>query len=154
MRLEPQIGLRKLPGLNAFILHSEEVEVLWELLEPFVASSVRHSFGTVTVEGIRKMLFEKQVTAGVLLENDKFVSVFVFHVVPYETYKSVRIIAAAGKRMEEAFKRVDVLITWALSHGASEIEGWCRPSMVRFLRRYGFKPRLSMVTLDIKRSMQ
>lgn len=154
MRLEPQIGLRKLPGLNAFILHSEEVEVLWELMEPFIASSVKHSFGTITTEGIRKMLFEKQGVAAVLLEDDKFVSVFAFRLVDYETYRSVRIVAAAGKRMEEAAKRIDVLITWALSHGASEIEGWCRPSMVRLARKYGFKPRLSMVTLDIKRSMQ
>jgi len=154
VRLEPQIGLRKLPGLNAFILHKEEVEVLWEMLEPYIARSVRHSFGTVSVQGIRMLLMTGQATAIVMLENDHLIAVFAVMVIPYAYYKSVRVIAAAGRKMSEAMARIDVLITWALKQEATEIEGWCRPSVERMLKRYGFKHRLSIVTLDIRRSMQ
>lgn len=154
MRLDQDIGLKKLPGLNAFVLHKEEVEVLHEMIEPYIARSVAHSFGTVSTPKIMQYLLNGDATAVILIENDHLVAVFAVMIIPYAEYRACRIIAASGRKMDEAMKRIDVLITWALKKGATEIEGWCRPSVTRLLRRHGFRPRFSIVTLDIKRSMQ
>lgn len=154
IHLEPLIGLRKLQGLNAFVLHSEEVEVLWPLLETFYARSIRMSKGTMSLASLQQQLFSKQAVAIVMLDNDTIVAAFAGRVVEYDSYRAFRITAAAGFQMKEALARIDVLITWALKQGVTELEGWCRPAMVRLLRPAGFKPKFTIVTLDIRRKMQ
>lgn len=155
MRLDQiELGLRKLPGVNAFLLYPEEVEVLWELLEPLFDRSVRVSQGTMSLEGLRMSLLKGHVQGIVVLDGDSILSVFAARIIEYETYRACRIIAAAGIRMREAMERLEILTTWALAHDAVEVEGWCRPGMARLLRRYKFRTKFELVSLDIRRTLQ
>lgn len=154
LRLEVNIGLKKLPGTNAFVLFPEEIEVLWDFLGPMFQRSVDKSYGMVTLDSIQERFRRRELVCSVVLRNDILLSAFAWRIVEYDTYKSLRIVAAAGKELKVAAQFLDVLVCLALKEGAVELEAWCRPAMVRLLHRYGFRRKTEIVTLDIRRKLQ
>jgi len=154
VRLALQPGLRKDKGWNVYLMHQVEVPVLWELLEPLLARAVQHGRGMVTCEGMRELLFQGVARAFILLEDDQIRAIFVAKPVCYDKYRAVRIIAAAGRGMKHAMAQLHVLEAWALTLEAVEVEGWCRPAMERLLRKYGFKYKATIVSLDLRRKLQ
>ena len=54
----------------------------------------------------------------------------------------------------ELLDSLDALEAWALTFGAVEIEGYCRPAMARLTRRLGWKFKLMIVSRDLRRRLQ
>ena len=141
-------------GLYPFVLVKEEAGELWDSIEPFIMSSVKHSRGMVTTEGIKRMLLNNDaVVIGTAIDHDP-VAVTVCTVVNYSTYRACRIIAAAGKDLKSAMKFFHIIEGWAIYSGCSEVEAWCRPSVSRLLQRYRWRKTYEMVTIDLRRKLQ
>lgn len=154
MRLEQIVGLRKLRGLHAHVLFPEEVEILWDLLEPYYQRSIAHSQATMSLEVLKASLIKGESHAIVSMNGDEILAVFAGRVVEYTGYNAYRITAAAGRKMKDALAQLDVLISWALSKDCVELESWCRPAIQRLLRPAGFRFKFAIVTLDIRRKLQ
>lgn len=140
--------------LDAKAFLKEDLEKYWEELEPFIQKSVDVSEGDLTVDFVKTMLFAGHATLFATLQDNRIQMVIVVEVVAYATYRSARIICCAGRKIKEALRYIEALEVWALSYGAVQIEGWCRPAVVRFLRRLGFKPGRTMMVRDLRRKLQ
>lgn len=146
--------LTKHPGVHAFVLLKEDLPGWWDTIEPFIARSVAHSQGTVTVEGIKESLCEGvRVCIGAAYRGEPFL-VAVLRPVSYQTYIAARIEAIAGRNIKQAACCMPVIAQWARDIGAVELEAWCRPAVVRLLQRWGWKPKFTIVTLDLRRNLQ
>ena len=140
--------------LDAKAFTQSEIEKYWEELEPFVQKSIDVSDGDITLDAVKYLLATGSATAFATILNGKFQAVLVVDIVLYSTYRSARILCCAGRKLKEAMKFIGALEVWALSHEAVQIEGWCRPGVVRLVRRLGFIPRRTSVVYDLRRKLQ
>jgi hypothetical protein len=63
----------------------------------------------------------------------------------------VRVVVAAGAGYGEFVSEAWGLLTaWAKQNGASAFESWNRPSMTRYLKRFGFKKVYEMTRVELK----
>jgi hypothetical protein len=141
-------------GLYPFVLLKEVIPTHWPFLEPMVARSVAKSKGTVTVEVIHDALISGEVVCIGTAADEEPEMMIVIQAIRYQTYTAARIIAAAGKNLKDAMAFWHVVEAWALGVKAVEVEAWCRPSVERFLRRYGARHKFSIVSWDLRRKLQ
>lgn len=146
------------PGINSgklvpFRYEPDAIPLAWEELEPFIERSIEESFGMLTTKLIYEMLVRDQATAFATIRDGAIECVLILMMIDYTTYRSARIIALGGKNLKAAYKFVDALEAWAFIQGAVEIEGWCRPSMERLVRRLGWHKRVSIVVRDMRSKM-
>ena len=141
-------------SLKPYVYLAEQIPLAWEALEPFMQRAVAAGRGEITVEVIYQMLVNQEALAFVTLEGDKVEAMLVVRLIDYSTYRAARIIACSGRRLAEAMQFIDALEAWALTQGAVEIEAWCRPAMTRLVRRFGWQPKLAIVSRDLRRKLQ
>lgn len=150
-----QHGINSAKGLSPNIAHPAQIEGLWEEMEPFIQRSVEHSpVGMLTVDSIRQLLLEDHAAVMYTTRDERIVALLVVRKVHYASYCSVRIIACAGRELKEASRFIDVLSAWCLTMGCVELEAWCRPAMVRLLRHFGFRTKITVVSLDLRGKLQ
>lgn len=142
------------PGLYPRVLVPDEVLYYWNDMEPFIERCARVSEGMLEAKATQDMLLAGVATAFMTLNDVGLVALFIARIVDYPTYRSARVISASGNDLKGAMKFFFLLENWAFEQGATQIEGWCRPGMVRLLRRFGFDKKLSLVTLSLKRNLQ
>lgn len=99
-------------------------------------------------------MFSGYYSTFVTLRNGKIELVLVVTLCEYATYNAVRIVAMAGKGLKDAAQFLPELEAWALTQGAVQLEGWCRPSVSRLLRSVGFETPFAMCIRDLRRKLQ
>lgn len=149
----PGISSEKEP-LQACVYSKHEIEGVWDLLEPFFQRSIDVSNGRLTMRWLQQGLLLGAIVAFATYRKDKLEMVLAVEMANYPGMDVARIVAIAGKNLKEASRFLDALETWALSQGAVEIEGFCRPAMVRLARHFGWKPQVLIVTKDLRRRLQ
>lgn len=137
--------------LRPFSLVAADIPVMWEQLEPFIERSCKHSRGTITTAVVKEMLCGNRAVCMGTARGNEPVSVFVVQITDYHTYRAATMIAVAGKELREAMEFEYILTEWATALGATELEAWCRPSMARLLRRFGYEPRFTVVSKSLRR---
>jgi hypothetical protein len=141
-------------GLYPFVLLKEEIATHWPFLEPMIARSVAKSKGTVTTEVIYKALCQGEIVCfGTAIDGEPE-AIIVVQATRYETYTAGRILACAGKNLKDAMQFWHIVEGWAHDMEAVEMEAWCRPAVERLLRRYGWRHKFSIVSLDLRRKLQ
>jgi hypothetical protein len=151
--LEPGTSSGKV-DLIPWVFKPEQIEGSWPDMEELVQRSVDESKGTVTTEMLKAMLVAGEATAFATARNGRLVAILIVRVIEYATYKAARVIACAGKDLRGASKFADAFEAWALTNGAVEIEAWCRPVMVKLMRRFGYEEKFSIVARDLRRRLQ
>jgi hypothetical protein len=152
--LQEPYNSRDRSALIPWIFKPEQIEGSWADMEELVQRSVDESKGTVTTEMLRQMLVAGEATAFATARNGRLVAILIVRVIEYATYKAARVIACAGKDLRGASKFADAFEAWALTNGAVEIEAWCRPVMVKLMKRFGYDAKFTVVTKDLRRHLQ
>lgn len=149
------------PGTNsanlvAHLFFKEELPFIWEELEDFLRRSAETTNGSTTVKYLQDVLLAGEAIVFAALRDNKIIGVVVARFVEYPGYVAARILACAGSEAQKCRELLEEpLESWALKGGAVEIEGLCcNPAMVRFVRRFGYKPRVTTVTKDLRRRLQ
>lgn len=147
------------PGINSdravpVVYRTEDIPAVLDLLDPFLQRSADESFGMADLDYLQKMLLSGNAHAFAMVRQGMPVFVIVVAMVEYATFRSARILACAGENLRGASQYFDALAAWALTQGAVEIEGWCRPSMVRFAKRFGWRPRVQIIIKDLRGKLQ
>lgn len=140
--------------LEPAIYSRELIPVMWERLEPFIKRSLEHAQGTMTLQEMRFLLESGQATCFATLRNGELELVLVALKVNYATYSVCRVIVLAGTGLKEAAQFLDALEAWALTQGCIEIEGWCRPAMVKLTARLGWRTKFVIVSRDLRGKLQ
>lgn len=140
--------------LELFIYSKEEIEEFWPELEPFIARACKASQGMMDVESVHKNLLDAYCVAFSTVYDGAITSVTVVRLVEYADHKVLRITACAGRDIAAAMKYLPLVEAWGFAQGADELEAWCRPGMVRLLRKYGWKTKFTAVSRNIRRTLQ
>lgn len=154
-RTTPACGISSAKSpLFPHVFEPSQIEAIWPELEPFILASVEKSFGMQTVNQVHDLLLKGHAHAFCTMRDNRLVMVLVVRLIEYATFGAARIIACAGKELKEATQFISALEAWALTQGAVELEGWCRPAVARLVRRLGWRTKVEMVTLDLRRKLQ
>ncbi|MGH9567169.1 MAG: hypothetical protein ACRD4I_14380, partial [Candidatus Angelobacter sp.] len=137
-----------------YVFSRDEVQKYWEELEPFIMRSVAISAGTLNMQGMFAALCNGDYTAMATLRNDTFTSVLIVEIVEYAEYGALRIVAISGKDLYSALDWLPDVEEFGSRLGAIEFEAWCRPAMVRLLRRWGWSPKLTQMVKPFRKSLQ
>lgn len=140
--------------LQGYIVADEFLPMMWPELEQMLHRSVEYHQGTLSLKTIYEWLTNGHASAFVVTKDNRIQLVMILNIVTYSSFKAVRIAACAGKNLKESMKFIHELECWALTQGCVEIEAWCRPAMVRLVQRFGWMPRSTIVTRDLRRKLQ
>lgn len=147
------------PGINWAKLEPirytpEMIPHVWGALAPMLERSLRHARGTMVLDEFREMLLDGSATCFATVKEARIELMLVILPVDYATYRVARILACSGKGLKEASQFLDALEAWALTQGCVEIEGWCRPAMVRLTQRLGWQPKFTIVSRNLRGKLQ
>lgn len=125
---------------------------LWHLIReevwPFYVSSIAASSDDWSPEDAERAFLSGQHLLYVVYNDGKIVTIAQGQFVYYPKQTVFLVLLAAGKiqAYDEALNKLCQLVR---AGGATHLEAWCRPSMERFLRRFGFIKRHSVVRKSI-----
>jgi hypothetical protein len=150
------------PGINsdkedfrAGVLDQMAVLVLWDELVPILQRSVEVSQGMMSLGWLEEWAKRGEASVFVTWREGRIESVLVATIAIYPYYRSARIVACAGKNLAEAAdKYMDLLHSWALLNDCQEIEGWVLPPLARMAKKFGFRLKRQIVSLDLRSKLQ
>lgn len=148
-------GISSDSGFKPVVPDHNEVLAHWPEMEPFVRKCAQKSLGMLDVAEVHALLWQGKAQSFLLFKDGALVLVVVAQIFQYPTYSSGRVVALAGSHLKQAWEQFsDALVAWALTHNATELEGWCRPCMARLLQRLNFRPKYHVMTLDLRSKLQ
>lgn len=121
---------------------------------PMIERGLRHARGTMLLDEFRVMLLNGSATCFATIKYARIELMLVVLPVDYATYRVARILACSGRGLKEAAQFLDALEAWALTQGCVEIEGWCRPAMVRMAQRLGWQPKFTIISRNLRGKLQ
>jgi hypothetical protein len=130
-----------------------EIAFFVEEVSPLLYEALQYSRGEMSVEDALAFVAEGFCQLWIGGDKDKRI-VILTEIADFPQKRVVRIVALAGETahyisMFEAIKR------WAAMNGASELEAYCRPSVARLAKRYGFfRTEREQIVLSLKGYMQ
>lgn len=137
-----------------YMIAPDLIPEVWNRLEPMIRRSCEESQGMASVDQILGMLMNGDAVCMGVGEEGEPRLLIVATIVQYPQYRAVRIIALSGSKLRESMQHFSVLEDWALSQGAIEIEGWCKPAVARMHARNGAKPKVTIMSWDLRGKLQ
>lgn len=126
----------------------EWVNRVWSEVAPYLDSALRWSGGDYTLEHASTLVTTGQWTLLVATENDQIhgAATVTFFNRPTDRVAFVTAIGGAGITSPEMFEQ---LKTFAVSQGATALEGAARESIARLWRQYGFEEKYRIVGVKL-----
>ena len=147
-------GINSVKNISLRVYTKEDVEEIWEHIIQMLERSVSVSKGMMSIKLMQELINDGSAAAFVTFRGDVVESAIICSVVNYAYYRSARILACGGKNLHHAMQNFDALQSWSLLNECKEIEGWVEPEMCRYLRRFGFKPKKTIVSFDLRSKLQ
>lgn len=129
-----------------------EIDFFIEAVSPFLHKALRYSRGEMSV-GDALYLVAKGLCQ-LWIGGEEVKTVMLTELVDFPQKRVARIIALAGETARYA-STFEAIQRWAAANGASELEAYCRPSVARLAKRYGFfRTEREQIVLSLKGYMQ
>lgn len=130
-----------------------EIDLFIEAVAPLLHKALRYSRGEMSVADVLYLVAEGVCQLWVGGEED-VKTVMLTELVDFPQKRVARIVALAGETAHYA-STFEAIQRWAAANGASELEAYCRPSVVRLAKRYGFfRTEREQIVLSLKGYMQ
>lgn len=141
---------------QALFVPIDQVDNVWPECETLLVSALKYSKGEFDLDDFRKLLLQGLVQLFYISRDGDIELALITELVQYPQYRSVRILAAAGKNLARAsveFK--PAFIEWAVANGAVELECWA-PDNLReeFYKILGFTKAYSVLRFDLRGKLQ
>lgn len=124
------------------------VHRVWDAAEPHVASALEYSKGDYTVDQVKAYVAQGQWALLVVTEDEKIhgaVTVEFFN----RANDRVAFITAIGGKLISNPDTFAQLKAYAVSMGATVMEGATRESVTRLWKRYGFEPKYQIIEVKL-----
>lgn len=129
------------------------IDHVWPEMEEFVADVIAESRGTLSLEGIKESIRERDMQALVAVdERDEVIGVAITEIrIEMSGLRVFNIVALAGHRFDEWKEEGDrILRQWARSVEAPVVELSGRRGWVRKLANLGWKEEAVVMRLDLR----
>ena len=124
---------------------------MWPQLAPHIQRVIDVSYEDITLLSIRNKLVEGEATA-IAISNDggEIVAVATFEVTTLESQRRILLVPViGGDHMEDwADDFMKLLRELKQDFACDEIRGAGRPGWVKYLKKYGWKPVMTVVSLE------
>lgn len=126
-----------------------QVEEVWELIEPFIGEWLGVQDYALSLKEIKENLEKGLIQAFIVHACGDIGLVSLTQFVQYEHNKSLRFIGTAGHNPLLIKKFMPSVELWAKANGATFLETFAHPRIVKLDERLGFKTESVYMTKDL-----
>lgn len=127
----------------------EWVHRVWGAVEPFIASAIKHSKGEYTVDQVKAYVAQGQWA--LLVATDEGKTIHGASTISFFNRANDRVafVTSIGGRLISNPETFEQLKAYAVSMGATTLEGAARESIARLWKRYGFEEKYRIVEVKL-----
>jgi hypothetical protein len=127
-----------------------ELAHYWGACEPLIAAGLAPSDGESSAQHVHSDLQAQRAQLIVGLDNImSVVFALVVQFVPYPNYKVAHVYSIGGRGVIDNAVHWASIKAWMKQHGASKVQGVCKPAQARLWQKLGFTDTYHMVRQDL-----
>ena len=138
--------------LKAHLLDPEDVEYVWDKVEPILARVVSRSEGELETEDILDLVTEGRMQLWIVAEDKEIIAALVTQIITYPQKKVLRLVSLAGEDFNKFKHFLDMVQSFAIRKGCTALELWGRKGWKKLLPEW--KSEYIVYTKDIREKMQ
>ena len=138
--------------LKAHLLDPEDVEYVWDKVEPILARAVSRSEGELKTNDILDLITEGDMQLWIVSENKEIIAALVTQIITYPQKRILRLVSLAGEDFNKFKHFLDRVQSFAIQSGCTALELWGRKGWKKLLPEWDSK--YIVYTKDIKEKMQ
>jgi hypothetical protein len=138
---------------NDYQLHSivgNSIDFVWELIAPYLADAVNYSDGKYSLEGVKKMIRDRQAFLFFVSNKTGVMGVLVLRINEYECSRRACLFLLGGKSLDEWMEFFEQIKKWVMQADCDAIELFGRPGWERKLEKFGFEKTHVLLRLNLK----
>lgn len=123
--------------LQAQIIHSSEVPLVWHKVKPFIDKALIYSNGEMVAADVLSSLLNKELFLFIGLEDDEINSALIAELVDYPRKRVFRILtwaAESGYDFKLWMNLLNFIEDFARTAGCEYLEAWVRKGLVKRLK--------------------
>ena len=139
--------------LKAHILEPEDVECVWDKVEPILARVVSRSEGELETDDIFDLVAEGRMQLWIVVKDKESIAALVTQIITYPQKRVLRLVSLAGEGIQEFIHFLDtIVLSFAIQKGCTALELWGRKGWKKLLPEW--KSEYIVYTKDIREKMQ
>jgi len=139
--------------LKAHLLDPDDVEYVWDKVEPILARVVSRSEGELETEDILDLVTEGRMQLWIVAENKEIIAALVTQIITYPQKKVLRLVSLAGEGIKEFIHFLDtIVLSFAIKTNCTALELWGRKGWKKLLPEWNSE--YIVYTKDIREKMQ
>ena len=137
---------------------ADTIGAFWEEVAPMLAEAVRRG-DEMSLQDVLNKLLETEMQLWLVLEKPtgKVIAAATTTIVIYPMKKVVRIVhigGMPGKSILDMDEHLEWIGKWGIMQGATRLEAYCRPGVLRKVAGKGFRKKFEVIELDLRMRMQ
>ena len=138
--------------MKAHLLDPDDVECIWDQVEPILARAVSRSEGELKTNDILNFVIEGDMQLWIVAENKEIIAALVTQIITYPQKRILRLVSLAGEDFNKFKHFLDMVQSFAIQKGCTALELWGRKGWKKLLPEWNSK--YIVYTKDIKEQMQ
>ena len=138
--------------LKAHLLDPDDVEYVWEKVEPILARVIPHSEGELETDDILDLVTEGSMQLWIVAENKEIIAALVTQIITYPQKRILRLVSLAGEDFNKFKHFLDIVESFAIQKGCTALELWGRKGWKKLLPEWNSE--YIVYTKDIREKMQ
>ena len=138
--------------MKAHLLDPDDVECVWDQVEPILARAVSRSEGELKTNDILNFVIEGDMQLWIVAENKEIIAALVTQIITYPQKRILRLVSLAGEDFNKFKHFLDMVQSFAIQKGCTALELWGRKGWKKLLPEWNSK--YIVYTKDIKEKMQ
>ena len=138
--------------MKAHLLDPDDVECVWDKVEPILARVVSRSEGELETEDILDLVTEGRMQLWIVADDKEIIAALVTQIITYPQKKVLRLVSLAGEDFNKFKHFLDMVQSFAIRKGCTALELWGRKGWKKLLPEW--KSEYIVYTKDIREKMQ
>ena len=138
--------------MKAHLLDPDDVEYVWEKVEPILARVIPHSEGELETDDILDLVTEGSMQLWIVAENKEIIAALVTQIITYPQKRILRLVSLAGEDFDKFKHFLDIVESFAIQKGCTALELWGRKGWKKLLPEWNSE--YIVYTKDIREKMQ
>ena len=126
--------------MTVFFVERQDIDLVWDQCKPILEDAFRRVDCGYGAEKVKQDVLEGKRQLWVSAHNDSF-AVCTTHIIEHPEKKVGVMAAGGGTNIEMTGDFIPYLENFFKNKGCTEIEMIGAPGWMRFMKRYGFKPK-------------
>ena len=138
--------------MKAHLLDPDDVEYVWEKVEPILARVIPHSEGELETDDILDLVTEGSMQLWIVAENKEIIAALVTQIITYPQKRILRLVSLAGEDFDKFKHFLDIVESFAIQKDCTALELWGRKGWKKLLPEWNSE--YIVYTKDIREKMQ